>query len=135
MIALNTIDKIMEREIFRINNLLKDFETLMSFDDSCIRYSTSSSYLYENDGEYVIEIDAPGFSKEDISVFVEDNILYVEAQSKKDESKHRRNRKLSKQYRLANYIDTSKISASYENGVIKISIPKPVKNVISISVN
>lgn len=89
--------------------------------------------IYEKDGDYHIEMDVPGFSKEDISVEAKDGYLSIKAEKKnevneEDSNKNyiRRERVYGK-YERSFYLgdlDQDKIDASFQDGVLKISVPK-----------
>ena len=89
--------------------------------------------IYEKDGNYHIEMDVPGFSKEDISVEAKDGYLTISAEKKnevneEDEKKNyiRRERVYGK-YERTFYVgdlDQDKIDAEFNNGCLKITVPK-----------
>lgn len=92
--------------------------------------------IYEKDGDYHIEMDVPGFSKENISVEAKDGYLTISAEVKKeineeDKNKNyiRRERSYGK-YERSFYLgdlDQERIDAEFSNGVLKITIPKKEK--------
>ena len=89
--------------------------------------------IYEKDGDYHIEMDVPGFKKEEISIDVKDGYLTIKAEknneeNESDEDKNyiRRERSYSK-YERSFYLgdlDQDKIDAEYTNGMLKIVVPK-----------
>ncbi len=89
--------------------------------------------VYEKEGKYHIEMDLPGFKKEDISVEAKDGYLTIKA-SKSDESEEndeernyiRRERvcgSYERSFSLGD-LDQENIKASFENGILKIVVPK-----------
>lgn len=87
----------------------------------------------EHKGDFEIELAVPGYSKEDIEVTMEDDILHVCAKSKKekveeDESYTRREfnyREFDRKLQLPTTIDQKKdVKATYENGILKFKLPK-----------
>ncbi len=89
--------------------------------------------IVEKDGEYKLTVDLPGFKKEDVKIDLEDNVLTITAESssekeEKDGKKYiRRERYVGKQTRRMYVPDGTKeedIKASFDNGVLNISIPK-----------
>ena len=91
--------------------------------------------IYEKDNKYHIEMDVPGFNKEDIKIDVEDGILTIEAE--KSESKedkegknyYRRERtygSFKRQFNVGS-VKEHEINAKFHNGVLKISFPKEEK--------
>ena len=85
--------------------------------------------VYEKGGNIHIEMDVPGFDKNDIKIDVEDGILTIEAE--KEESKedkegknyYRRERSYGSFKRQFNVGSIAK----FHNGVLKISFPKEEK--------
>ncbi len=82
---------------------------------------------------YLIEVAAPGFNKENFSVKVEDNILTIAAEQNAEQQvegeKYTRKefsyQNFSRSFTLPKRIDGGKIQAAYENGILKVSLPKP----------
>lgn len=93
--------------------------------------------IRENDKEYVLEAELPGFDKEDIHAEIRDGYLTVHAEhdtekSKKDHKGNyvRRERTFgsySRSFDLSG-IDADKISAEYRHGVLTLTLPKAKEN-------
>lgn len=89
--------------------------------------------IYEKGDDYHIEIDIPGFNKEEISVETKDGYLTIKAEKKnevneedKDRNYIRRERTYG-QYERSFYLgdlDEDKIDAKFDNGMLKITVPK-----------
>ena len=89
--------------------------------------------IYEKAGDYHIEMDIPGFNKDEISVETKDGYLTITAEKKKevneeDKEKNyiRRERSYGK-YERSFYLgdlDEDKIEATFENGMLKLVVPK-----------
>lgn len=87
--------------------------------------------IYEQDGKYHIELDAPGVKKEDMKIEYNKGYLTIaisQKEEKVDESKNyirkeRYARDYSRQFYLGD-IDADKIEASFKDGSIKITAPK-----------
>ena len=89
--------------------------------------------IYEKGGIYHIEMDIPGFKKDEISVETKDGYLTITAEKKeeaneddKEKNYIRRERTYGK-YQRSFYLgdlDEEKIDASFENGMLKIEVPK-----------
>jgi len=87
--------------------------------------------IYELDGDYHVEMDIPGFEKNDISIETKDGYLIVSAvkETNNDESDKnyiRRERSYGK-YERSFYLgelDNEKIEAEFKNGMLKITVPK-----------
>lgn len=92
-----------------------------------------SADVYETDNEYVFEFELPGFTKEDVKVKVEDNVLTVSSEIKeekkeeKDKSYHiieRRYGSFKRQFSLPENVDVANIDAKFENGVLELKVQK-----------
>ena len=89
--------------------------------------------IYEKDGNYHIEMDVPGFKKEDISIEASDGYLTIKAEknsenNEEDENKNyiRRERSYGS-YERSFYLgdlDQDKVEAEFKDGMLKISVPK-----------
>ena len=89
--------------------------------------------IYEKGGDYHIEMDIPGFNKDEISVETKDGYLTIKAEKKnevneedKEKNYIRRERTYGK-YERSFYLgdlDEDKIDASFENGMLKLVVPK-----------
>ena len=89
--------------------------------------------IYEKDNTYHVEMDLPGFNKEDIKLELNNGNLTISAEKsneseEKDEDKKyiRRERsygKYSRTFYLGD-VDEEKINAEFNNGTLAISIPK-----------
>ncbi len=91
--------------------------------------------ITDDEKHFTLGIDIPGLKKEDISIEVKENHLYVSGE-RKFESKtekenvlrtERRYGKFSRVFTLPTNIKADAIEARFENGVLEISIPKEEK--------
>lgn len=89
--------------------------------------------IYEKGGIYHIEMDIPGFKKNEISVETKDGYLTITAEKKEEvneddkEKKYIRRERTYGKYQRSFYLgdlDEEKIDASFENGMLKIAVPK-----------
>lgn len=87
--------------------------------------------IYEKEDIYHIELDVPGFEKEDINVEVKDGYLTVRAKKEKEETEEeknyiRRERSYGEYTRSFNLgdADEEKVDAKFENGTLLITVPK-----------
>ena len=85
--------------------------------------------LKEKDGCYELEVALPGYSKEEISIAPLNNGLKI-AVDKKEETKDKhlvrefyRTQHCERTVRFAKHIDTKKVEAKFENGVLSVRIP------------
>ncbi len=87
--------------------------------------------IYEKGGKVHIELDVPGFNKEDVKVDLDDGILTIAATKHEDKEEKEKNyyRKedsfgsFKRQFNVGN-VKENEIDAKFYNGVLKISFPK-----------
>ena len=107
------------------------------FNDSFLMSGNSSRLMKtdikEKDKEYVIEMDLPGYEKENIKINVADGYLTVHAVSSKNSSEKeegkfvRKERYLgecSRSFYIGDDVNEDSIKASFKNGILKVEIPK-----------
>ena len=90
--------------------------------------------VIENEHDYTLEADLPGFNKEDIGVDLKNGVLTISASHKenKDEKnkegkyvrRERREMSYQRSFTVGDDMRPEDINASYDNGVLTITIPK-----------
>lgn len=89
--------------------------------------------IKESSEAFDVEVAAPGFSKDEFKIELHNDLLtissekQVENETKEGENFTRREfsyQSFSRSFTLPNTVNSNKIGAKYENGVLKISIPK-----------
>jgi len=93
-----------------------------------------STNVKETDGEYIVELAAPGMRKEDFKVEINNDVLTIksetefENQDQKDDNYTRREfsyQSFQRSFTLNNrVVDDSKIIANYNDGILRLVIPK-----------
>jgi len=108
------------------------------FDWSNRNYSTTDTTLpsvniKESVDDFEVELAAPGFEKKDFNIELNHDLLTISSEKKvENETKEgqqfaRREfsyQSFSRSFTLPNTADSEKIKAKYENGILKVSIPK-----------
>ena len=92
---------------------------------------TPHTDMYEEKGQLVIKTELPGITEKDLEVTVEGDILTIRAEKKEevteDAAHHTRERYYGKYFRsmsLPYQLNGEKISATLENGVLELRVPK-----------
>jgi len=98
---------------------------------------TSGSFVppvdvYEDEHSLILKLEVPGVNEEDLNVSVENDILTVQGERKfekeeKEENFHRIERRygsFTRTFKLPNTVDAEKVDASYEKGILKITLAK-----------
>ena len=86
----------------------------------------------ETDKTYEVTADLPGAAPENIDVSLRDDILTIKAEKKAEKEDKNKNYHLhersygmfQRSFMLPTGVDASKIDASFDKGVLKISLPK-----------
>ena len=112
--------------------ILEDFfnKSLGDIVGGDISFNTPNVNAFETEEAYFLEVAAPGVKKEDFNITLEGEHLVVSAQTTDNEAgpEYRRREfdysKFSRSFKLQDDIETSKISASYDLGVLTIELPK-----------
>jgi HSP20 family protein len=99
--------------------------------------------MYEEGSDLVVLIDLPGFSKQDISLRISDNVLSISAKRQRDENPstgtvyfQQRPLHINKRVPLPIKVteeDQVLGSATYVDGIVTLRIPIPRYNTIPIS--
>lgn len=77
--------------------------------------------LYEEDGEFVLIVDMPGFEREAIDLSWADGALNVATEHVDDERGQKRT--YHRRFRFPRDVDEDDIAARYENGVLEVRLP------------
>src|ERR1700756_1313826 len=98
---------------------------------------TSSTFappvdVYEDEHNVILKIEVPGIDEKDIDVRIENNVLTVHGERKfEKEEKEENFRRVERNYgsftrtfTLPTTVDSEKVSANYEKGILKIALPK-----------
>lgn len=91
--------------------------------------------VYERDGDLVIRLDLPGIDPDkDVQVTVEDGVLCISGERKREAVEGDRYYRREWSYgsfersiRVPKHVQTDDITASYENGVLEVVVPKAMR--------
>ncbi len=91
--------------------------------------------VYETDDEVVVELEAPGFDEKEIDVEVTDHTLVIKGGRTEEKETEERSFRLQerlestfeRRFELPAEVDTSKVSASFSKGVLKVQVGKTAK--------
>lgn len=93
--------------------------------------------ISETEEAYNVELAVPGFQKEDFKIQVENDVLTISAEEKKEETKDEKNysrreyhySSFTRSFRLPDNAKDDAIKALYTDGMLKLSIPKTTEEV------
>lgn len=88
--------------------------------------------IIENDKDYTVELAAPGLEKKDFKIEVDNGVLIISAEKEEEKEEEKANFKkrefsynsLYRSFTLPENSNSEKIDANYENGLLRLSIPK-----------
>ncbi|MFB6136981.1 MAG: Hsp20/alpha crystallin family protein [Halobacteriaceae archaeon] len=99
------------------------------FPDRLFGTGTSDYELYEEDGEFVLRVELPGFDPEEISASWEDGVLNVAAEHEDD--RRGEYRTYHRRFRFPKDVDDEDIAAEYHNGVLEVHLPVTAGETVS----
>ncbi len=88
--------------------------------------------IIEKEDDFCIKVEIPGVDKKDVKITVQDDVLTIKGEKKKEEEKKGENYyrvercygTFQRSFTLPSSVASDKIDASYDNGVLTIMIPK-----------
>lgn len=118
--------KPLNNEIDTFDNIIDQFFNDLSYDPrfSLMNTNNVSNYYNENEKEYYLTMDVPGMSKDDIEVTFDSNRLKISGQRKSDKYDSYEYGKMERTFNVPSNVETDKISAKIDNGVLKVLLPK-----------
>lgn len=110
-----------------VEKIFDAFSRTNSFSPAC--------EIRDEEKNYLISVDVPGLSKEELEIEVKENQLHVTGERKQKERSEkdsllrseRRYGRFSRAFTLPQNVNTDAIEARFENGVLEIAIPKEEK--------
>ena len=111
-------------------DLFNEFERSV-FGENGRRLPMFSTDIKDEGGHYLLQAELPGFQKEDIDLDVKDGVLTISA-SHQQESEETQGNYLCRERRSGSFsrsfsldgIQEDGITASYQNGVLELKLPK-----------
>jgi HSP20 family protein len=91
--------------------------------------------IYETEKEYLIKLDLPEVIKEEVKVYVEDGVLTIQGERRKEkEEKGKKFHRVERSYgtflrtfTVPPDADETKIDAEFKEGLLKVHLPKSEK--------
>jgi HSP20 family protein len=85
----------------------------------------------ENEKDFRIELSVPGYSKEDIRIKVEKNMLTIRSEKKENQENHGKfimkefcSKSFERKFMLPKTVNADQITAVFNNGILEIQLPK-----------
>ena len=95
--------------------------------------------IRDEQDSYELEMSAPGFNKEDFKISSENGLLTISAETSSETKEDKKNytkkefssSSFSRSFSLPDNIEEDHVKASYQNGLLKVSLKKAAKGVQS----
>lgn len=139
------------------DNFFEDFFDFPAFDDRAMQKAQKKLYgrhaanmmktdVQEHEDYYEVDIELPGFKKEELSLELKNGYLSISAAKGLDQDETekktgkfvRRERyagSMSRSFYVGEDVKQEDIHAKYESGVLKLSIPKPEEKMANVEAN
>ena len=116
----------------RVNGLFQDYGRVGQDEVSTTASFVPAVDVYEDEHKVRLKLEIPGVGQDDLDIQVENNTLTVRGERKfekeeKEENFHRIERRygsFTRTFRLPNTVDGEKVDATYDKGILKISLAK-----------
>ena len=114
-----------------LDDFFEDFEPKKGFNN------LMKCDVYEKHNKYHIEMDIPGFNKEDVKISFEDGYVTIQCEKHEEEKQEDEEKKYIRRERFLHQscerkfyvgnVDEEKIHAEFKNGTLTIVVPKEEK--------
>lgn len=103
------------------------------FEEGGAALNTLALDLHEDDAQYTVVTELPGVKADDIHIKLDGDYLMIEGEipeqvvekeGQRSLIKERRYGRFSRRIRLPQPVDSDKVSATYDSGVLKLTLPK-----------
>ena len=93
----------------------------MDFPSQLLETGSDDYELYEEDDEFVLSVELPGFDVEEIDATWDDGVLNIAAEHEDEERNQRRT--YHRRFRFPKRVDDEDIAANYRNGILEVRLP------------
>ncbi|NLE62390.1 MAG: Hsp20/alpha crystallin family protein [Bacteroidales bacterium] len=118
-------------------NFFDDFfgrNVMNEFFNNEVKTTLPTANIVENEKDYQVELAVPGYNKKDFSIQLNENVLTIKAETKNEKEETKSNGQFTRKehyyasferhFTLPDTVKVENIEASYENGLLKITLPK-----------
>jgi HSP20 family protein len=115
--------------------MTRDISDWLSTNFSSTGTTLPAVNIREDDNEYVVELAAPGMTKKDFNIELENDILTITSEKKKEvEDKDQEDNFYRKEFSYQSFqrsfrfpqdmVNAEKINANYKDGILRLTLPK-----------
>ena len=128
-----TLVKFNGRPVVKYDNPFSDFFNFPSlFSETNSVSGSPAANIHETTDAYHVELVVPGRNKEDFKVNVDKNLLTISFENKEEKTTEKGKSILrefsfnsfKRSFSIDETVDVARIQAKYENGILKIELPK-----------
>lgn len=129
--TLVRFEPLRDMELFH-NRIRRFFNDSPSYDFNMSESFSPRIDISEDEKNILVEVEIPGVKKEDIKITLQDNILTLQGEKKKEEKEEGKNffrteRKygsFKRCFTLPEEIDSDKVDAKFNDGILNITLKK-----------
>lgn len=121
-------------DFFRFPLLGREFDSVYDVSKPLFASNVGAVNIKETDTEFEFDFQAPGFTKDELTIDLQDNILQVKGEHKQEKIEEDKEKKyhrkevshssFSRSFTLPNNVDSTKVGASLENGILQVKVAK-----------
>jgi len=97
-----------------------------------MNYNLMKTDIREDENSYLLEVDLPGYSKDDIKIDITDGYLTINAKVEKEDKEDNKNYvrrerftgEVSRSFYVGDDIKEEEVKASFKNGILTLEVPK-----------
>ena len=97
-----------------------------------MNFNLMKTDIREDENSYLLEVDLPGYSKDDIKIDITDGYLTINAKVEKENNEDKKNYvrrerftgEVSRSFYVGENIKEEEVKASFKNGILTLEVPK-----------
>ena len=97
-----------------------------------MNYNLMKTDIREDENSYLLEVDLPGYSKDDIKIDITDGYLTINAKVEKENNDDKKNYvrrerftgEVSRSFYVGDDIKEDEVKANFKNGILTLEVPK-----------
>ncbi len=118
-----------------VNEMLNNFVTADHHENYVYNYRKPAVNVFETEKDFRLEMMLPGFSKEDVKISFQNELLTIKVDNKENKAENEENNykfvrrefdvyNFEKQFKVPQSVNTAAIDARFENGILSLLLPK-----------